>query len=389
MTVSADARALDVLSDPRKQAIVRDEPDGRVALFTSIIAPGASPELTALVWHYARALDLDPLRKMVMLISMDRKNDRGGYDKEYGVIVGVHGVIALLGRQPDYAGLLSGVVFPGEKCSIAADGTVQHEYDVAERATKQAGAVTLPIGAYATVRRVMHGQVVQFTTYTPFGEVAQTTWKKNPQTGRSEKVLRYIWAARPSWMNEKCAIMFSARKAYDHILGRVYGAEEFGAVSTEQGISIPEGFGDRVEVVSADPENQESPSVMAGLIPGSETPDPSRGEESQEAIVGDPAPEATDSLVEHLKPPPSIEEAERELKGALHFGALTFLRKPREFIKHDTDGSRYVVDSELLAGLGLPIDTPLLLTGASAEMLMRVAACINGICHGRSNRRGR
>ena len=234
--------------------------DENVRLFTSVIAPGAPAELVSLVWHYARALDLDPLRREVMLISIPRWDARkNGFVDEYAVIVNIHGMLKTVGRQADYAGLQSGVVYPGERCIIKADQTVEHEFDAGAR---QPGSA-LPLGAYASITRVIHGKERRFTSWVPFAQVAQTTKRAKMANGRKvgeELVLRATWKKLPDWMVEKCAIAFTSRKAYDHVFGRVYAPEEFGLLSSDGGIVVPQGS--LVERAAGAPP----PSVGAGLL---------------------------------------------------------------------------------------------------------------------------
>jgi len=211
----------------------RDEE--RLGIFRSLVAPGVPDDVVALVYHYAADLGLDPLRKEVMAIQSKRKDDLGQWVTDYNIIVNVHGIVKLMGREKDYAGLRAACVYADERCLISADGAVDHTFDVAKRMTGTDPRTVLPIGAWATVTRMMHGEPRLFTQFVPFHQVAQTTdeYVEGKKTGR--RMLRSVWAQRPDWMCEKCAIAAVARKSYDHKLGRIYAPEEFGAVSDPSG----------------------------------------------------------------------------------------------------------------------------------------------------------
>lgn len=195
--------------------------DQDMKLWMQVIAPGAPIEQARLVYHYARMLGLDPLRKQIMLLKTKAYNEEsGGWVDQYNILVGIHGMNSLVSSQPDYAGQESATVYNGEKLTIRSDGTVEHEYDP----TKRQG---LPLGAWASVVRVLHGKPVRFTIWLPFDQIAQ----RKARGGE----LRAVWASRPDWMAEKTALAFADRKAYPHILSNVYAPEEFGGYSRVDG----------------------------------------------------------------------------------------------------------------------------------------------------------
>jgi hypothetical protein len=416
----------------RALALIQETPEQRITLWTQAVAPGAKPELAALVWHYARVLQLDPLRREVMLITMDRKNDVGQWEKEHAVIINVHGLLKIVGRQSDYAGLASAVVYPGERCSIDADGVVHHEYDVAEREKLRQGqgpggvAAVLPIGAWATVRRAMHGRVVNYTTWLPFAQVAQwkwaDVWENGKRTGKKQRQLRAIWGKLPDWMNEKCAIAFSARKAYDHVIGRVYVPEEFGLESGKE--ASPE-WADRVEVLDegATPPAG-TPSVAAGIVPGSERMKPlpenpdeyeeGGGEDAQainDALADAAVQQEPDSLVSELRPDPALlakveaaeqpdlaahgwvpaetsdDERSKELLGLLRTAASMFTRPPRLFVQ-DFGGDLWITDGQVIKAMGR--SGPLQLARLRRDEIQQASEAVEAIIAAkREGKRGR
>lgn len=231
-------------------------------IFKKIVAPGASDSHAALVFHYAKQLGLDPLQKQVMLLKGRALNaETQKWEDSYSVIVGVHGIIGTCARQPDFHGIMGAAVYANEDCTIDADQKVHH----VQTPSKRTG---LPIGAWATVQRVRHGQIVRTTVYVPFDECKQV----NESKGGS---LRGPWMKMPGTMNLKVAKCQAARQAYADQLGQVYGAEEMGGYTTDDGQVVLEAD---QEWKAPKGKTAVKPVAAAEVVaPGSPAPEPSTG----------------------------------------------------------------------------------------------------------------
>lgn len=385
--------------------------ESRIALYSNVIAPGAPKPMVELVYHYAKHLGLDPLRKEVMLISFDRKKVTKGrngqkdtevWEKDWTVIINVHGFVKIASREKDFAGLLSGVVYPGETCRIKADGTVEHEYDVDDRhelgAAKKGADRLLPIGAWASVTRMLHGLPVRYTKYLPFDQVAgwKDEWEKNAngqgshKTGR--RTLRDIWDQRPDWMNEKCAIAFACRLAYDHAIGRVYVAEEVGLVSNDNGgIEVPDGSMDSSAEVLADVPivTPETPLLTTPAPVRASEPVETAGTEETSGVAGgaDGVPWTTEDQ------PPSLDELRDRVRQKAGYGTEVKF-KGRKFITKQDDGSEWIVDKETVLLLndegliGVGRGGPVRFDDASADALLIIADTLRDLCHPKKQQQG-
>lgn len=289
-------------------------------LFKQIIAPGAPDEHVALVFHYAKALELDPLRRQVMLLEMPRKNKdesaRQGKDvweKTYTIIVGVHGLIGKIQRHPEYAGFASSAVFAGEAIKIHADGTVDHAYNPIQRPT---GDAAVPIGAWATVTRMLAGKPVKRTAWVAFAECVLTTWDKSGGAGKWKKVPRELWAKMPAWMNEKCAIAAAVRLAFDDVVGGAHVPEEFGGRTLADG-SV------EADALLPEPEAPHPPSVAE--VVESDTVEGAFDEEACKAGLR---------------------------KRLVDLSEEWGVRDKRDVVSRQLDNSLWLVDSEALASAG-------------------------------------
>ena len=374
----------------------RDE--DRIRLFCSIIAPGVPPDVVALVYHYAADLGLDPLRREVMPVEARSKNN-GQWVSSWNIIVGIWAVTKLMSRQSDYAGMRSAVVYPGEKCIIASDGSVRHEYDINERAqlfkARPGDAVSdprlcLPVGAWATVTRNMQGKERLFTSWMPFHQCAQTVLEDKPNGGKV-KTLRSIWAQRPDWMTEKCAIMPSVRKAFAHKLGRIYAPEEFGALSTESGaIVVPEGA--PVEAFAEAAPSLPEHDVLMDMhttMPVNRVAVPVRRDDDDYVVPdflkdaeSEPMPEGAPRPAE----PITRDMASERIAAAADRAEFFFKDPPRTFIKRTANGV-WLIDAEALERVKSA--GPLLLSAANTEKLVAVAQAIESITTDKEMSRGR
>lgn len=181
-----------------------------IKLYKETIAPTGTPEAQIkLAFFYAMKLGLDPLRKQIMITKTGT-----GERQQYMIIVGIHGMTALIERHKEYRGIYSAAVYPGEDVIIDSLGNVKHEFKPLERANK-----LLPIGAWATCARWLGDHTHKSTIYLNYKDYVNqysTSWQK-----------------QPGWMIDKTARAFAMRAAFADILSGVYAPEEFGERSLE------------------------------------------------------------------------------------------------------------------------------------------------------------
>lgn len=198
---------LPIVATPTAPSLYNEED---IQLYKQTIAPAGTPDAQVkLVFMYAQKLGLDPLRKQIMLIKT------GFGDRiQYMIIVGIHGMTALIERHKDYRGLQSAAVYPGETISINSNGDVEHTYDPVSRH----GEIR-PLGAWATCARWLGDHTHKSTIYLNFADYV------NPNSNS--------WRSQPGWMIDKTARAFAMRASFADILSGVYAPEEFGERSLE------------------------------------------------------------------------------------------------------------------------------------------------------------
>lgn len=171
--------------------------DTMLALKNSVY-PGAKDESIGLVLAYCRAAGLDPLQKPVHIVPMWDKNAGAMRDV---IMPG----IGLYRTQAARSGSYAGVTEP-----IYGD-------DVTEEI---GGAqITFPKWCRVTVKRIVGGQIVEYT--------AKEFWKENyAMKGGKEKSVapNAMWMKRPYGQIAKCAEAQALRKAFP----------EFGAQQTAE-----------------------------------------------------------------------------------------------------------------------------------------------------------
>lgn len=188
-----------------------------ISVLTSSIYPGAKVESVKLVIGYCRAGNLDPLQKPVHIVPMDiptGKKDSDGWDikeKRDVVMPGIGLYRIQAARTGEYAGI--------SEPEFGEEGTLE--------------GTVYPKWCRVTVRRIVQGQVVEFT--------AKELWLENYATkGRSSKAPNTMWAKRPYAQLAKCAEAQALRKAFPEI-GAQPTAEEM------EGKEIDIGGGQMVE----------------------------------------------------------------------------------------------------------------------------------------------
>lgn len=185
-----------------KQLMVRAAPEpapltrDQVALVKKTVCPSdTTDDELKLFLHVAEKSGLDPLQKQIHCTK------RGG---KLVIISGIDGLQARAAREPDYEGLLHGVVCAKDvvRFDAATGAVLEHTYNpFADR-----GAI---VGAWATVKR--RGRL-PFTANVKFAEYADSS--------------NVMWKTKPTAMIDKCARSSALRMAYPEQFSSVYEEAE-------------------------------------------------------------------------------------------------------------------------------------------------------------------
>jgi len=160
-----------------------------VDLIRRTIAPDAGEHELALYLKLCRTYELDPFRKELILEKRRRKRQDGGYDVVPVFITTRDGYLKAAMRDPDYAGLVGGVVCEGDHFEYIAD-----EFKVVHRFGAKRGPI---IGAWAIAYHKERPPIVGFV---PFKEYAQGT---------------EVWQRTPTAMIQKCGEVFVLRRQFN------------------------------------------------------------------------------------------------------------------------------------------------------------------------------
>lgn len=167
---------------------------------TSSIFPGAKPESIVMAVEYAKARNLDIMKKPCHIVPMNVKDAKTGQSQWRDVImpsITEHRITA--SRSNSYAGIDSPVFGP----MISAQfGNNTH---------------TVPEFCTVTVYRIIHGEKVAFS-HTEFFEEACSTVKDGD--------LNSMWKKRKRGQLAKCAEAGALRKAFPEEIGNEYTVEE-------------------------------------------------------------------------------------------------------------------------------------------------------------------
>ena len=167
---------------------------------TSSIFPGAKPESIVMAVEYAKARNLDIMKKPCHIVPMHVKDAKTGQSQWRDVImpsITEHRITA--SRSNSYAGIDSPVFGP----MISAQfGNSTH---------------TVPEFCTVTVYRIIHGEKVAFS-HTEFFEEACSTVKDGD--------LNSMWKKRKRGQLAKCAEAGALRKAFPEEIGSEYTVEE-------------------------------------------------------------------------------------------------------------------------------------------------------------------
>lgn len=166
-------------------------------LIKRTVAPDATNDELAMFLHVAAKSGLDPLQKQIWFVK------RSG---RVTIQAGIDGLQARAAREPDYEGMLYGVVCKADAFSFdATTGVVkEHTYNpFADRGPT--------LGAWCIVRRK---GLLPFTAMVRFSEYVQ---QGSP-----------LWSSKPAVMIEKVARSTALRRAYPEQFGGIYEPTEMG-----------------------------------------------------------------------------------------------------------------------------------------------------------------
>ena len=163
---------------------------------------GARDESILMVLDYCKAGNLDPLQKPVHIVPMSVKNAQTGkYEFKDTIMAGIGLYRIQAARSNQYAGV-------GEP-----------EYGALITANLGGINFTYPEWCKVTVRKIVHGSIVEFS--------AKEYWIENYATsGRDSLAPNTMWKKRPYGQIAKCAEAQALRKAFPEIVSQQPTAEE-------------------------------------------------------------------------------------------------------------------------------------------------------------------
>lgn len=160
-----------------------------LAVLRNSLYPGAKDESIKLVLSYCKAAGLDPLQKPVHIVPMWDKNTR---DMRDVVMPGIELYRVKAARTGQYAGCSEPEFGPDVTQSLGGAET------------------TFPAWCRVTVRRIVAGQIAEFT--------AVERWLENYATAkRDSQQPNAMWAKRPYGQLAKCAEAQALRKGFPEI----------------------------------------------------------------------------------------------------------------------------------------------------------------------------
>jgi phage recombination protein Bet len=185
-------------------AIVRTEPaelaaemwtEKQKALIKRTVAPDATDDELAMFLHIAAKSGLDPLQKQV---HFTKRNGR------VTIIAGIDGLQARAAREPDFRGVLHGVVC--QRDAFDFDATTGHVVNHKYNAFSERGPI---LGAWATVQREGKLPFTALVRFSEFNQPNSPTWRQMPNV-----------------MIAKVARSTALRMAYPERFGGIYEAAE-------------------------------------------------------------------------------------------------------------------------------------------------------------------
>lgn len=173
-----------------------------MAILGDSIYPGAKPESVAMVISYCAATGLDPLLKPVHIVPMSVKQGNNYVWRDV-IMQGIAQYRIQASRTGQYLGKSEPEFGPAHTGEFAG-GKVK---------------VTYPAWCKVTVRRLVGGQVAEFT--------ATEFWTENYATAkRDTDAPNAMWSKRPFGQLAKCAEAQALRMAFPELIGGTHTAEE-------------------------------------------------------------------------------------------------------------------------------------------------------------------
>jgi phage recombination protein Bet len=163
---------------------------------------GAKDESIKMVLDYCKAGKLDPLQKPVHIVPMSVKNAQTGkYEFRDTIMPGIGLYRIQAARSNQYAGVS------------------EPEYGEDIEATLDGVKITYPKWCKVTVKKIVHGVVVEFS--------AKEYWLENYAVkGRDSVAPNAMWYKRPYGQLAKCAEAQALRKAFPEFVSQQPTAEE-------------------------------------------------------------------------------------------------------------------------------------------------------------------
>ena len=163
---------------------------------------GARDESILMVLDYCKAGNLDPLQKPVHIVPISVKNTQTGkYEFKDTIMAGIGLYRIQAARSNQYAGVS------------------EPEYGALITANLGGINFTYPEWCKVTVRKIVHGSIVEFS--------AKEYWIENYATsGRDSLAPNTMWKKRPYGQIAKCAEAQALRKAFPEIVSQQTTAEE-------------------------------------------------------------------------------------------------------------------------------------------------------------------
>lgn len=180
----------------------------KIELVKQTVAQGATDAELAMFLGLAARYGLDPFAKEIWCAPMD--------GQRLQIFTSRDGYLAIANRHPQFAGLVSEAVWPGDVFERVTDSTgmpvgIRHEYAIDRRS---GGATGKPIGAYALVYR--HDRVVPTFFFARWSEYGASRASNT----------RSAWAKHPSAMIIKVAESNALRRAFS--ISGLVGEDEAG-----------------------------------------------------------------------------------------------------------------------------------------------------------------
>jgi len=163
---------------------------------------GARDESILMVLDYCKAGNVDPLQKPVHIVPISVKNTQTGkYEFKDTIMAGIGLYRIQAARSNQYAGVS------------------EPEYGALITANLGGINFTYPEWCKVTVRKIVHGSIVEFS--------AKEYWIENYATsGRDSLAPNTMWKKRPYGQIAKCAEAQALRKAFPEIVSQQTTAEE-------------------------------------------------------------------------------------------------------------------------------------------------------------------